>query len=697
MSRTNGPGALPPNQWPERPQGPAAPYPDQGYQQSNPGYPPQPPAYPPQHGYAPPAPQPGYHYPDLGHGGDSYSQPTLGGPAHPQHYQQPAAPTAYDPARQPPPMRADPGPSYAPQFEPYVPPTGRTQPPAHDRYALQPQQDWNAAPEADPRGYPPFEPVTQPPTQPAHRQREARIVPQEPAYPAPQQRAAPEWPPAPELRGATYDQHPQWNSDPAQQQAGYAGQPGYADPYAQQGYEGEAGYAPAAYPQQGYPQQGYAQPPPDYGAQARYAAEQQGQAYGGYGGQQGYDQTPAGYPAEPQFEAQQTHTQSGRGDGYAAPVPTETEVEYDADEVEYEDEERGGRGRMVMIAAALVGAIGIGGALAYGYKTMFGGEPSGTPPVVRSAGEPSKFKPNDPGGKKFAHSETKILGKLNDGSGTAATGAAPGGLSQSASSTQDDGSPRKVSTMIVSRDGSIVPAVASPPPGESPAAEAPVPQAPQRVAGVPGLTIVDGFGGRPPPSLTPSAPAISAPVAPRVVAPVAPSAPVAPMNAPPAAVSKPVTIAKPTVIAKAEPVKTASDAAEIETVKPAAKKVMAKKPPVNDAFGSSGASVASTTGAGAASAASAASAGGAGFVAVLASIPSSANSRIEALKQFADLQQRYPSQLQSKSPEVQAATLAGKGNFDRLIAGPPGSRQQASSLCDQLKAAGYADCWIKSY
>jgi hypothetical protein len=171
----------------------------------------------------------------------------------------------------------------------------------------------------------------------------------------------------------------------------------------------------------------------------------------------------------------------------------------------------------------------------------------------------------------------------------------------------------------------------------------------------------------------------------------------APPAAAPAAAAKPATVAKPIVIAKAEPAQATSDAAEVETVKPAAKKPAAKKPPVNDAYGSAGAgtSVAAATPTG--GAASTASAGGAGFVAVLASIPTSPNSRMEALKQFADLQQRFPSQLQSRSPEVQSANLAGKGSYDRLIAGPPGSRQQANSLCDQLKTAGYSGCWIKSY
>lgn len=649
MSRTSGPGAPPPNnRWPERPRATAAPYPDQGYQQQNGGYPPQAPGYPAQQGFAPPPQQQGYHYPDLGHGGDSYSQPSLGTQAPPQQYQQPASAPAYEAPRTQPPQQQYGAPSYAPQFEPYVPPT-----------------------------------------QPAHRPREARIVAPEQGYPQP------------ELRGATYDQHPHWNTDPAAQ-SGYGQPQGYADPYAQNGYAADPGYAATGYPQQGYPQSAAPAPawPAQEAAQGHYAGgydEQQGQhgyeaPQSGYPNQPGYPQqnayaSPAGYPVEPSFEVPSRGQPAGRGDGYGVPAAVEQQDhEYDPDEVEYEDEERGGRGRMVKIAAALVGAIGIGGALAYGYTMVFDTSSSGKPPVVRSAGAPAKVRPIEPGGKRFAHTDSKVLGRLDDGS-QAAPARVSGGDASSAGASDDDGSPRKVTTMVVRPDGSIVQASTSPPPGGggfASAASTLPQQPPQRVAGVPGLTIVDGFGGRPPPSLAPASMS-PPPAAARPAAPVVITAP---------AISKPVAIAKPTVIAKAEPRATVTDANEDEPIKPAVKKVV-KKPVANDAFGTT--TTSTRTAAAAVPVEPAAGSGGsAGYVAVLASIPTSTNSRIEALKQFADLQQRYPSQLQSKSPEVQSAQLA-KGSFDRLLVGPPGSRQQANSLCEQLKAAGYGGCWIKSY
>ena len=88
---------------------------------------------------------------------------------------------------------------------------------------------------------------------------------------------------------------------------------------------------------------------------------------------------------------------------------------------------------------------------------------------------------------------------------------------------------------------------------------------------------------------------------------------------------------------------------------------------------------------------------GAGYVAVLASVPASASSRIDALTQFADMQQKYGAILSSKTPDIQEANLGAKGTYHRLLVGPPGSRDSANSVCNQLKAQGYNGCWITAY
>jgi cell division septation protein DedD len=88
---------------------------------------------------------------------------------------------------------------------------------------------------------------------------------------------------------------------------------------------------------------------------------------------------------------------------------------------------------------------------------------------------------------------------------------------------------------------------------------------------------------------------------------------------------------------------------------------------------------------------------GLGYVAVLASVPASGTSRITALQQYADLQQRYAGILQNKTPDVTEANLGEKGRYHRLVVGPPGSKDGANSVCSQLKTAGYASCWVMAY
>jgi hypothetical protein len=87
--------------------------------------------------------------------------------------------------------------------------------------------------------------------------------------------------------------------------------------------------------------------------------------------------------------------------------------------------------------------------------------------------------------------------------------------------------------------------------------------------------------------------------------------------------------------------------------------------------------------------------GTSGYVAVL----SSQKSRMDALKAFADMQQKYGDVLLSRTPDVQEADLSarGLGTMYRLVVGPPGSRDAASGVCSQLKTAGYQGCWVMAY
>ena len=324
------------------------------------------------------------------------------------------------------------------------------------------------------------------------------------------------------------------------------------------------------------------------------------------------------------------------GRGY--PVQGHEPGPYGHDDADYEDEEPPRSSRKWLIAAALIGSIGIGGGIAYGYKSFLIPRGSNSPPVVRASKESPKVVPDNPGGKRFANTDSKLLGRLESEDGAQA---------------QDASGVRRVSTVSVGRDGSLTPPEAAPP-GMRP------------TVSVPGLTIVDGFGGRlpgPPPSATatqerlPQSEPIRPAAPPQQVA-VAAKAPAAPPSRPvatePAAVP-PVQVPRPAPAEK----------------QAAPKSTAALAPPAE------------------------ASTGGAnGYVAVLASH----RSRIDALTKFADLQQKYEI-LRDKIPDVLEADLSarGLGTMYRLVVGPPGSREAASTFCGQIKSAGHSDCWITGY
>ncbi len=503
----------------------------------------------------------------------------------------------------------------------------------------------------------------------------------------------------------------QWNDLQQGNRGGYpqGGAQQQPDPYAPQ-FEP---YVPPSRPNFAQPQQqspSFAQPqahPQTFGGQQPQQAAPQWQnrnvdprSYdaGNYGAQQSYPSHQPAAPAAQTFGQQQYHDTELSANDWAGPHDNfaadpyqqhnvdphlgfgqadggELEPVYNEDELEYEDEEDAPRSRRpIMILAALIGAIVIGGGVAYGYKKFAGGSTSeGEPPVVKSDDFAARTKPADAGGKQFPYSDTKIMGRLGDGTSSAsaeeANSSAPsapsdGSDNSSANSASDEGGARKVSTLVVGRDGTIMA-----PPG------APQNQSPPQSSGdtaVPGTSLVDVFGQQHGSDGGPSA-GSSQPVVPR------------PINADDAAPPK----AKPVKVAKVNTINSAAGSADdsVDAPPPPPKKKLKKvaraEPTVENDATSDAAPVTS-------------SGGGAGFVAVLASVPHSASSRIDALKRFADMQQKYSSALAGKTPDIASANLT-KGTYDRLVVGPPGSREEASNVCAQLKAAGYNGCWVTSY
>ena len=212
---------------------------------------------------------------------------------------------------------------------------------------------------------------------------------------------------------------------------------------------------------------------------------------------------------------------------------------------------------------------------------------------MKGESEPAKTMPTDPGGKQFAHADSKVMGRLGDGAPASdETGSAT-------PADTDTSGTRKVTTLVVGRDGAIVPPSA-------PAESAPPAEPPGQSVAVPGLTVIDGFGGRRNNSVTTAA--------------VPPSE----ARGSATATSRVVSRRRSTPRRRPRTLHLRASDSEDETAAPVApkKQKMAAVPAATDE--------------------AATSAGGAnGYVVVLASIPASGSSRLDALKRFADMQQKY--------------------------------------------------------
>jgi len=311
-----------------------------------------------------------------------------------------------------------------------------------------------------------------------------------------------------------------------------------------------------------------------------------------------------------------------------------------------------------MVGSALLGAIALGGALAFAYKQSGGGiGAEDHPPIVQADARPVKEAPDQPGGKDFPHKNKLIYDRLQNGdepeadnlvprqedvavpalppsTDTASVPAGPtpvastdlgappttqavdGSVPATVASVDDpnsaDGGPRKVKTMVVRPDGSVM----APPAGAAPT-EAP---ADMQLAAA---------GPAPAPAQAPAAD--PAPAAPAAAAAAA---------APQQAADMPVPAAKP------KPVTQTASITPAATPTKYVVQVGSKK------------------------------------------------NQTEALASFADMQQKYPTLLASYRPMVQKADLGTKGVWYRLRIGPIADKTAATKLCSQLKAQGLPDCLV---
>ena len=605
------------------------------------------------------------------------------------------------------------------QMPTYTPVTRGNEP------APQPQP----APRQPDYGTPDFNPYANPaPSNTSSYQPYAAPQPQTPSC-QPQPAPAPSYQQAPQAQPQSYDPG-LYNGVVAGQQP-YQGQPDY------QGYQGTQSYQDPSYPEHAdasfdvgdfeqnladasYSDASFPEPAfvnPNHPADPGYGqpAEHQAFEHGGYetmrgAAEQNYQQF--GYdPAQHHGSALQ-HGQQPQGDprralqafdaGYDQPMPQialgGTEQPRPAAHAFYEGEHADAdflddgqgpppaaiakSGRRLnftkrsafMVGSALLGAIALGGALAFAYKQSGGGLGSGEPPVVQADNTPVKQAPADPGGKDFPHKNKLIYDRLQNGdqpenerlvprqeelavpalpatAETASLSGANAGPPQVASAPleDEDGGPRRVKTMVVRPDGSVVPP-AMPQGGAETTASMPAGAPPGMQAASaesPGIAVAT-------PPATPQAPAPAAAEAPEAAPP-----PVAASPAP-----APATAAPAPAAAAPAPAPAPQQVAAVPTPpKPAAAAAAAEPAPAKPSK-------------------------------YVVQVGSKKN-QTEALATFADMQQKYPTLLASYRPMVQKADLGSKGVWYRLRIGPINDKGEATKVCTQLKSQG-TDCLVMS-
>ncbi|KAI95735.1 hypothetical protein T281_03930 [Rhodomicrobium udaipurense JA643] len=353
----------------------------------------------------------------------------------PRQVQQPPAQPPF-PARNEPPRFSDQSPaSYVPPPSPYAPEPG----PLDYRRDAGDDLFMRDTPQFDPAPFPAKGPAYQDDLydQPVQRQQDPYAnLPIRQAPPTPQ-------PPAPRQDDAAYYQR-EARSTVDDYDQGFAAQERQASRFYLPEEQPQA--QPPLPPRSAQPDRGFA-PPADRG----YAVQPpKAPVDRGYVPQPPQQSAPVdrGYaPQQPQSFAQNTYApqqedysarfpaQGGWADDAAPhgddlgrhnPHADELDEDFFADEDELEQDHapQRKRSRKLFVAAALVGAITVGGGGAYLYKSMSG--PADETGVIRADPRPLKAAPENPGGKQFPNGEKTIYDRLTpDGQQVQAAFAAP--------------------------------------------------------------------------------------------------------------------------------------------------------------------------------------------------------------------------------------------------------------------------------
>lgn len=339
------------------------------------------------------------------------------------------------------------------------------------------------------------------------------------------------------------------------------------------------------------------------------------------------------------------------------------------------------RFRKRAVAVGLIGAavaIGVGGS--YLVLARPGAGTSGAPPLVKAQNEPVKVQPQNPGGVEIPNqnkqiyersaqpgTETRVVNReeqpvdvrqavrMNGGDPAAQAGAPP---AAQPSNGLNLGEPRRVRTVSVRPDGTIVRPETAPPPPGAPSA----PSAPR--SPIPTMTLPTAAQAQPPaqpantgPVQVASAQAQPTPVSGRPAA----STPPAPAAATPAPATPATAAARPATPAPAPatPASGPSPQQRVAAVPPAAAAAPAAPAPV----------------------------AGDGSFSVQLGV---ANSEGEANASLARLQRRFP-ELEGLPSLIRRAEVNGNSVY-RVRVGPL-SREEASSLCSRLQGQG-GQCFV---
>jgi hypothetical protein len=397
------------------------------------------------------------------------------------------------------------------------------------------------------------------------------------------------------------------------------------------------------------------------------------------------------------------------GDSAYDPLYAETDPAFDQTghfapyEGEPVQEPKSNRRRAMMIAGGMVGLVVVGGAAVVGYGFLSGGDTDAPPPVIRAERAPVKIQPPssgesdaaaaqspgklvydrvgaDSGSEERLVSREEAVADVGDRQVRRIDTNQDDGLRGATGEATSDDLPRRVRTVVVRPDGTIVGEVAPPQPA-----------VPLQPAPLPG-------------SDTPASPAETAQEAPTEDAAAATSSVEVPLPVPrPAELPRSAEAPRQPAAVATAPVATAPVAAPrpagsgfVPPSAPQAGQPIPLQPSAVAALPAASAPPPAGAPAPAASAPSATPAPTTGSFPPGSYVVQVAASRNEqdARSTAASISQRYAAALGSYTPVVERADLGDRGIYYRVGLGPMSSQSDAGALCARLKSSGL-DCFVR--